>query len=128
MNVDLQCGIDEQGVRFISGRIDGVATVPCQRCLQDMRLSLTADMVLGLIVSPAEEEYLPDPYDALLVENRTLSLAGIVEDELLLRAPIVAMHESPDCHGEINKSDGRHEDEQDVRENPFAMLARLKKD
>jgi len=127
VEIDLQCGIDDQGIRFMRGRIDVSVTVPCQRCLQDMLLPLHSDVALGVVTSPAQADYLPEPYEALVVKSRTLALARIVEDELLLVAPIVAMHDRPGCGADTAAPDGRQDAAQGVKKNPFAVLKGLKK-
>lgn len=127
VEIDLQCGIDDQGIRYIRGHIDAVVTVPCQRCLQDMQLPLHTEMALGVVASPAEADYLPEPYEALVVKTRTVPLASIVEDELLLVAPLVAMHDTPGCRADAEESDEHVGDEAGTVKNPFAVLKILKK-
>lgn len=127
VDIDLQCGVDDQGIRFIRGPIDAVVTVPCQRCLQDMELPLHTEMALGVVTSPAQADYLPEPYEALVVNSRTVALAKIVEDELLLVAPIVAMHDDPACRSDAEAEDGTKDMPREAKKNPFAVLERLKK-
>jgi uncharacterized protein len=126
VDVNLRWGIDEQGIRFIRGRIDAALRVPCQRCLQDMVLKLNAEVALGVIGSLAEADFLPEPYEALVVETRSVALAGIVEDELLLTVPVVAMHEAPGCRPQGRAGDARG-GTQGERKTPFAVLGTLKR-
>jgi len=51
----------------------------------------------------------------------------IVEDELLLALPIVAMHAEPACQPDDRPGEAMQDDTQGERPNPFAALARLKK-
>lgn len=122
--IDLQGGIDDNGTRYVRGRIEAVLEVPCQRCLRAMTLALGVDVALGLVSSHAKADYLAEPYEALVVETRSMSLAGIVEDELLLALPIVAMHGDGECMP-ATAADGGEDAKR--RANPFAVLSQLKK-
>lgn len=127
VQVDLRAGIDEQGVRFLGGSIRGVLTVTCQRCLEAMELSVDSRVALGLVTSHAQTDHLPEPYEGLVLETRQIPLIGIVEDELLLALPVVAMHAEPACGADARPREAGPDDTQGVSPNPFAVLARLKK-
>ena len=121
-------GLDEGGVRGILGKLEATLPLRCQRCMEVMQMVLHVDIQLGLVSSQKATEMLPDSYDPLLVSEEGVTVASIVEDELILALPIVAMHEKEDCpKGEafLKKA---HDKEGDAhkRENPFAMLATLK--
>jgi uncharacterized protein len=96
--------------------------------MQAMTLPLTLEVNLGIVTSKEAAEALPENYDPLLVTAEPMKAADIVEDELILALPIVAMHEVKDCPS--GEEFQRMEDEpaQPERENPFAILAELKKD
>ena len=126
IHIDLEGGIDDNGTRYLRGRIEAKLEVPCQRCLRAMQLALGVDVALGLVSSPAKADYLAEPYEALMVEGRSMALAGIVEDELLLAIPIVAMHADAECLP-AGTLEADAVDVPERRENPFAVLARLKK-
>jgi len=127
IQVDLQAGVDEQGVRFVRGRIRGVLTVTCQRCLEAMALTVDSRVALGLVMSHSETDLLPEPYEGLVLDRRSIPLMRIVEDELLLALPIVAMHAEPACQPDDRPGEAVQDDTQGERPNPFAALARLKK-
>lgn len=124
---DLQAGIDEQGVRFLRGRIGGVLTVTCQRCLEALELPVDSRVALGLVTSHSQTDNLPEPYEGLVLESRSIPLIRIVEDELLLALPIVAMHTEPECRPDMQAEQPAGEDVQGKAPNPFAVLERLKK-
>jgi uncharacterized protein len=73
---------------------------------------------------------LSDDLDPCLVEDDLVQFSDLLEEELLLALPQVAMHEPGACHppasgvtGEIPAESSRQE-----RENPFAVLSELKRD
>ena len=75
------------------------------------------------------EELSPE-YEPLFVEDEPLHLADIVEDELILALPAVAMHPESECTGAQHPSrDGEEESQPaEAKPNPFAVLAKLKRE
>jgi uncharacterized protein len=121
----LHFGIDEGGMPNVSGRVSATLILQCQRCMQNMAYEVDARIRLGIVTSRKAAENLPDYYDPLLVSGEEIKVADIVEDELILALPIVAMHEKTECPV-ADKFQGQVEAEP-KRENPFAVLAELKK-
>lgn len=126
--VELCFDRDEVGLPCVKGTITAELTLQCQRCMQAMVLPLTIDVSLGIVTSKAAAEKLPDNYDPLLVGAEPIKVADIVEDELILALPIVAMHEVKDCPSGDQYQRTEEEAVQPKRENPFAVLAELKKE
>lgn len=132
VTVSLEFGIDNEGIRFMRGRIQAEVSLECQRCLETLRFPIDSEFALAMVRSTVEAEALPSHYEPLLVEGEPLFLRDIIEDELLLALPIVPMHESDECSvgtaseqaaGGMRKDNGTAE-----KANPFAVLANLKKD
>ena len=55
------------------------------------------DLHLGVIVSDTQAKTLPPNYEPLLVVDEPQQLMTIVEDELIVRLPIAAMHDNNNC-------------------------------
>lgn len=113
-------------------------TVVCQRCLQPMPVPLVVDRWFRFVRS--EEEADKEDFDAqedVLVETHRLDLQSLIEDELLMAMPMVPMHS--ECGAPVGavlaalNTQGQDEalDEpeelESPRENPFAVLARMKR-
>ena len=80
---------------------------------------------LGLIRDEADEAALPEGYEALLVgADGILKPAELVEDELILALPVVAV--SPGA--EVVEREFAPDAEEVAQANPFAALAGLKKE
>jgi uncharacterized protein len=130
--VSLEFGTDKEGIRFMRGRIRAEVSLECQRCLETMRFPIDSEFALALVRSTVEAEALPSHYEPLLVEGEPLFLRDIIEDELLLALPIVPMHAPDECSINTSSSiaaDGIRKDTGATeKENPFAVLADLKKD
>lgn len=83
------------GARRMHGRLEASVETPCQRCLEPVRVQLRAELDVLLKAGEAESE---DGSDAeVLAVNGPFSLAGYVEDELLLAMPMIPMHTDPAC-------------------------------
>jgi uncharacterized protein len=116
---------DEVGMRYLAGRVSGRLELACQRCLAPMEFALDSGFRLGLVRSEEEAQDLPAGYEPLLVAAEPMPLAEIVEDEVLLALPVVALHREPHpCAAQ--QQEPLPEGVQ--RENPFAVLAQLKRD
>ena len=123
---------DEVGQPRVIGRLAAVLQLQCQRCMQAMDMPVSVDVHLGIVRTQKQAESLPDNYDPLLVSEQPITAADIVEDELILALPLVALHEMKDCPAAEALAGQDEQDEQGEvvpqRENPFAVLAELKKE
>jgi uncharacterized protein len=97
-------------------RAQGSVEMPCQRCLQPLAVAMDVDSVLELAESREAAEAADDEIDRV-VASRNMDVAALVEDELLLALPMVAVHE--DCRLPA--------DDDGDRPSPFAVLAGLRK-
>ncbi len=103
------------------GHVRGEVSLTCQRCLEPMRLPLDVDFRVTLRRPNEREGALEEP--DVLVVDKPMSVAELVEDELLLAMPMIPMHARADCPaGQYVVSDS----EQRTRESPFAALAPTK--
>jgi uncharacterized protein len=116
----------DNGQRVITGHISGGVSMICQRCLEPVKVILDCDISLGLVEDDAEAELLPDKLDPLITGEAT-HLYELLEDELLLAMPIVPLHDHCELPGNL-ASDQSDNEEFSGQENPFAVLASLKKE
>jgi len=79
----------------VSGRVRGEIRLTCQRCLEPMPLPLESVFRLTLL-RPSERSDLLDDADVLVVA-KPMSVAEIIEDELLLAMPMIPMHALAEC-------------------------------
>ncbi len=113
---------DPNGIYCINGEITASVEVLCQRCLKPFQLKVNHSVSLGIVLHKAEEKQLPSEYEPLVLNEDTLSLVELVEDELLLALPISPVHAPEDCPGadileKMNHKQKRH---------PFDELVKLK--
>ncbi|MEL1264908.1 YceD family protein [Pseudoxanthomonas putridarboris] len=115
---------DALQVPYVELRIDAGLPLVCQRSLQRFVLPVGITQRLGLVRDEAEESALPPGYEALLVpEDGMLRPAELVEDELVLAVPVVAV--SPGS--EAVERDWPAQEEELAKASPFAALSSLKK-
>ncbi|HYW03100.1 MAG TPA: DUF177 domain-containing protein [Gammaproteobacteria bacterium] len=121
---------DETGRRLLRGQLQAPVTCRCQRCLEPVRLDLehdfTIEFVWGMSQLP-QVEHNHSPY--VLEGDEPLSLAELVEDELILAMPVVARHGGVEsCEPPRHDADRGEATDGGAGggEGPFAGLARLK--
>lgn len=128
VRVDLQFYRDKQGKVRMTGDLSTRVQTTCQRCLQPMWLDVSAHPKLVLLRSRKDSEPFADDFEPLAVDVEGLDLKQLVDEELILNLPIVAMHSQSEC--ELHPSAVREEELIDVdnppKDNPFAILAALK--
>lgn len=125
--VELNFGVDHEGIRFMRGRIRAEVKLQCQRCLGALPLAIDTEMVLG-IVSERDPRELPSYYEPLPVGAEPIFLRDIIEDELILSLPIVPKHADGQCPKQPNGgAEDSRESHSATEGNPFAVLAGLKR-
>lgn len=116
----------------VRGRVTATLELCCQRCLEPLAFQVDAAPLLGLVRGGDEAERLPQEYDPLIVEDGRIRPVELVEDELILALPQVPMHAPGEACAKgalrqalvVAPADEPAEEEAD---NPFRVLARLKK-
>lgn len=119
---ELNFGIDEEGIRYIKGNLTVELELECQRCLKPVKYIINDELMLAVVLSNTQADNLASHYELLLVENDMQELLPIIEDELIVRLPIVANHNDTDCKLILAKQKIKT----DKKSNPFASLSKLK--
>ena len=121
---DLEFGKDDIGVAHLRVRADATLPLTCQRTLEVFGLPVHVDAKLGLIAREADEAALPNDYEPLLTVDGQISLAEVIEDELILALPVVPLKPGAEHAPQVwVESDELQEGE---RQNPFAALKKMK--
>ena len=94
---ELEFGLDSQSRPLVTGRIRATLELICQRCLEPMDVELELQVRLGIVRSDDEAVALGDGREPLLLEGDSLSLATLVEDELILGLPAAPLHPRDRC-------------------------------
>ena len=89
---------DQRGSLSLRLTISGDVAMTCQRCLGSMPYTVKLERTLYLARNEAELERLDALPDSDAIQaGETLSLVGLVEDEVLLSLPLAAMHAEGEC-------------------------------
>ena len=64
-----------------------------------MPFRLNAEMALAVVFNDDQARSLPKEMDPWIVEQETVSLTDMLEDELIHALPVVAMHSPEECEG-----------------------------
>jgi uncharacterized protein len=100
----------------------------CQRCMGAVTVKVSSDQSFRFVPDEATAEAEDDASEEdLLVLTPELNVWELIEDELIMSAPLVPKHEVCPTLVPMSAVDAAFEDALDARPNPFAALAQLKK-
>jgi uncharacterized protein len=122
------CGVEEVAYRIRGGtnsdgrpalavEANGNLRLTCQRCLEPLDYPVAVDVELELSEDPVAIEKAADDVDRVLA-TRSMDVAVLVEDELILALPFSPKHES------CGLAEGAQPDE---RPSPFGVLSQLRR-
>lgn len=112
---------NEFDVPMITGQIETGLVLECQRCLQPLELPVSLDF--SLMVDASDETLRQSNVETLYSDDGYVDINEVVEDELILALPLVALHQDTACneHWQVSATA-----EIADRENPFSVLQQLK--
>jgi uncharacterized protein len=120
----VEFGRDEFSVSHVDVQLDAELMLVCQRSMAEFVQPVSVDQRLGLMRDESEEARLPEGYDPLLVQDGQLNMKDVIEDELILALPLVALGPGAPLEQVPVTAGAAPEDEQPP--NPFAVLGQLK--
>ena len=127
VQTELSFGVDQQSRKIVSGHLEAVLPLVCQRCLERIDISVTTELSLALVWNDDQAAQLPRTLDPVFMDGEDLDLLEIVEEELLLALPLVAIHDEGVCQPPKILVEQVDVDEPvETKVNPFQMLAALK--
>lgn len=104
-----------------------VLSLTCQRCLAPVGVAVEVERPFRFVqdeaIAMAEDD---TSEEDLLALSRAFDLIELVEDELLMDLPVAPRHESCPVPVKLVVADEGFEAAPPPRENPFALLQRLK--
>jgi uncharacterized protein len=107
--------------------VDARLPLVCQRCLRPVDVDLAVERSFRFVPDEATAAAEDDQSEEdLLALSRSFDLLELVEDELLMELPVAPRHEVCPEPVKMSASDPDFEAANAERENPFAVLGRLK--
>jgi uncharacterized protein len=127
VNVHLQFGVDEQGIRFLKGDYEVLLMLECQRCMGTFSYPAKGHFLLGIVEGDDEAVKLPEVYDPVIAKGGILLLLDVIEDELIVSLPLVPMHSASECRVKFPLSiDSTDDLNEEKVENPFKVIESLR--
>lgn len=111
---------NEFDIPMIVGQLETCLELECQRCLGRMELPIEQDF--RLMIDASDELVRESSVDTLYSDDGYIDIVEVIEDELILAIPLVALHEDRSCNEHWRAST----EESAAGENPFAVLRQLK--
>ncbi len=105
-------GFNDQHQVIAEGMMDVRVVLQCQRCLSEMTEDLSGPFSLVLVADEAAANKLPDDLEPVVMdEDGMLTPVALLEDELVLRVPVVPRHADAsqcqfDVPVELERDDG----------------------
>lgn len=119
----IEFGADESSGAWLDLQLEAELPLTCQRTLEVFGYPVRVSQRMGIIGRVEDEAALPEGYEPLLVEDGSLDLAEVIEDELILALPVVAVKPG----APLDWVDAEAPPMEEERENPFAALEALRK-
>lgn len=141
LDVSLQFSMDPRGFSRVDGTVSGFLSLRCHRCAEELVHTLMLPFGCFIVESEALADELADnqtPADVLVAPDGEVTIAAIVEDEILLslpewlctedpckRAPELAYPAAELSPGSTSTEVDSVQAEERSIENPFSVLADL---
>lgn len=107
---------------MVKGRVETELAIACQHCLKSVMISI--DLNFELLIDAKDDVVRESGFDTVYSEHGTVDIFEVVEDELILGLPLVALHEGDSCNEYWQVLDDVPT--QVETENPFLVLEKLK--
>lgn len=122
ITVEFEFVHNEYDVPMINGQLKTSLALECQRCLQALEMPM--ELEFRLMIDASDEMVGDASVDTIYSDDGYIDIFEVVEDELILATPLVALHEETSCNKHWPAS--ASEPEAAAKENPFAVLQQLK--
>jgi len=126
--VNIDFSFDKEGRRpILEGVIKANLMLQCQACLKPVEWSVERRFKLGFVISLEQADKLPGDCEPLLLDNESISLNELVEDELILALPDFPRHKEECITREESVAEVKEDNETQLDpNNPFSVLAEFK--
>lgn len=112
---------------WVALELSGSLCLTCQRCMQDFALPVKISGEYMLCQDEDKADALVPEQDTVVLEQGNLNIFNMIEDELILFLPPIAMHELSECPSKAYMGpQGENNDKECKSERHFGILASLK--
>lgn len=127
LEFELNFGVNEQGTSYVHGNVKAVVSMTCQRCGEPVAVTVESPVAIAFVTSDEEASRLSEGLEPYLVAEDRVILSDLLEDELILALPIVAVHPEQTCNPWFQRDQSPAEAIEEKRPSPFAVLEQLKR-
>lgn len=127
VKVSLSFFRDEQNLPVVEMELSAQVGMSCQRCLGLVMLPLAGTYHYVVVRPGSDTNGLPEEYDIIELDDESMDVRALVEEELLLCLPIVPKHPDGECKHPEGYVEPELSEEDIARSNPFSVLAQLRK-
>jgi len=127
LHLDMRFSMDGDGRPWVTGTAEVLVAATCQRCLGRFDRPMTAAFELCIVRNPVSASELATEADVLMLETGELTLAQVVEDELLLEVPERLCEADPCPYAPPLEFPAPDAPEPEETDNPFHVLSQLKR-
>lgn len=127
VRVDVRFETGPGGVALLSGQLAATIPFQCQRCLEPVSVDVSANVQLAVFDQEIDEDTLPEGYEPIQVDGEQVRLVELIEQELILAAPIIPAHEQCEWVAVPEPQETIEEpaEVEPQKESPFAGLSEL---
>jgi uncharacterized protein len=128
VDVTLTARNRDGGLVLVDGRMEGSLRVTCQRCLEPVDIRVAREIRVAL-VKAGDDTAVAEGFETWPLEQDTVTVRSLLEDELLLALPLVTVHADSAACGELANRllDLSAESAPAAQDHPFAVLKKLKR-
>ncbi|MFU8814089.1 MAG: YceD family protein [Pseudomonadales bacterium] len=127
MQVEMNFSLDENGRARAVGSAEVVVNATCQRCLEQLERPMRVTFDLCIVEDAELASELARSEDVLAADSESVTVAQVVEDELILALPERLCVEEPCPLAPALSYPAAEADEAEPDENPFSVLSLLKR-
>ena len=127
--VKVEFAKDAQNLTYFQGDADITVSLVCQRCNSVFEKQISSEFCYSPVQGATDADALPHYYEPIEVDDHgVIDFLQLIEDELILALPVVAMHDDKDCSMTGSEMQFGSIQEADAKPNPFAVLKELKRE
>ncbi len=130
LQLNLDFDIDDFNHYHVCGKLQTGLVLTCLRCMEDMPFQVDIDLAIAFLRHRDEEQEIEGMYEGIEIDEKdSFDLYGLIEDEIILSLPLIAKHQHDCLQYDADKLDEielSYRRAMQEKENPFAVLARLK--
>ncbi len=112
----------DRGLAVVELAVEAQVSLTCQRCLRPMTWPVAGRARIAIVGDAAAAEGVAPELETVIAPGGQVTVGELVEEELLLALPLVALHAAGEQCGEQSA-----DEPDEVTQKPFAGLAALLK-